>query len=295
MKTFSQASQSGTFTVTADLSFAGDLSAEEILEYSRSLKDSVDGIQLAVNPLGGCRVSPVALAMMLLREGIDAIPGLDCRDRNRIALQSDLLGLRAAGITSIVLSEGRIPRNHELSARSVFDASRRELVAMAQALNDEENSSVDNTLLIGTPATVFTPGPQWNAGELGEIARAGARFLQTQLVFDTEVLRRYMQVLVDSRLTWSFAVIVTLAPLASAEAARRLREHDPKAHIPESLIERLESAQDPEKEGIAICAETMQAVSEIPGVSGIRLLCPDRPEPALAAIKASGLRSAYNP
>ena len=295
MITFRQALQSGKFVLTADLSTTGELSTQKFMEISRELHESVDGIQLAANPVDKHLMSPVAQAIMLQREGIDAITGLDCRDRNRIALQSDLLGLRAAGITSVMLGEGRISRQHAGSAKPVFDSSRRELVSMAQTLNEEESGGAESTFLIGTPATVFTPGPQWSAGELGELARAGARFLQTQLVFDIEVLRQYMQVLVDSRLTWSFAVIVTLAPLPSASAARRLLEYDPKALIPDSILDRLEHADDARQEGIDICVESMQAVAEIPGISGIRLMCLEGPEPILTAIQASGLSGEYNP
>ncbi len=295
MKTFRHALQRKKFAITAELSLRNRTTVDEALRQAGSLAEFVDGIQLAENPHAWVQVSPLALSSLFIRNGFDPVPRLICRDRNRIALQSDLLGLRAIGVTSLVLNKGsRIPKDHELRAKPVFDVSCRELVAMANEMNEEDWADGGHEFVIGTSATVFTPGADWNAELLLARASAGARFLQTQPCFNLDLLRRYMHRMVENKITWSYAVIVTLAPLPSADTARWLTENVRGALIPKTVAERLDHATDPEQEGIDICAGLMREISSIPGVSGINLLTLGNPEAVAAAITASGLREERN-
>lgn len=242
--------QSNAFTLTAELALHDQTTAENVLGQARLLADSVDGIQIAESPGAGAQVSPLALAGILIRNGIDAIPRLTCRDRNRIALQSDLLGMRAIGVTSVMLTRGGdIPKDHEVMAKPVFDVTCHELIAMAHA--------IDDGMLIGTDATVFSPPADRDTDELLARANAGARFLQTQPCSNIDELRQFMQGLVEAKITWSYSLIVTLSP---------------------------------EREGVESCAELMREISGIPGVSGVNLLCLENPETVIAAIAASELR-----
>jgi methylenetetrahydrofolate reductase (NADPH) len=120
---------------------------------------------------------------------------------------------------------------------------------------------------------------------------SGARFIQTQLCFDMAALRRYMSHLVDAQVTWRTAIIVSLATLPSAVTARWLRENLRGSRVPNKLVRRLEQARDPEQEGVALCAEILQELSEIPGVSGAHLMTPGDPATISAAIQAAGLGS----
>ena len=293
MRTFRQSLQGAAFTLSAELLLRRQTTVEEALSHARILADSVDGIQIAENPFDWVQISPVAMAGLLIRNGIDAVPRLSCRDRNRIALHSELLGLRASGVTSVMLTGGSaILQGHETRAKPVFDANCRELLAMAHSLNEEDSSSVQDELLPGTDATVFLPPPGWSAEELLGRASAGARFLQTQICFDTDMLRRYMQRMVETKMTWNCSVIVTLAPLPNADTAVWLSENIRNSRIPAGLIKRLKSADQPEKEGIDICAGLMREIAGIPGVSGINLLSPGSPEAVVAAIESSGLQAA---
>jgi methylenetetrahydrofolate reductase (NADPH) len=291
MKTFRKALQGAGFPITAELSLRKETTVDEALEQAAMLAGSVDAIQVAENPHSWAQVAPHALASLLIRQGIDPVPRLICRDRNRIALQSDLLGLRALGVSSLILNKGsQLPPGNDLKAKPVFDLSCRELVAMAHAMNEEEWSDGDHEFVIGTSATAFAPDPGWNAELLIARSTAGARFLQTQPCFNLKLLRRYMQGMVKAKLTWSYSVIVTLAPLPSADTARWLLQNSRNALIPDAVINRLENTPDPEQEGIDICAELMQEVTRIPGVSGINLLTLGNPEAVIAAIEASGLK-----
>jgi methylenetetrahydrofolate reductase (NADPH) len=207
-------------------------------------------------------------------------------------LQSDLIGLRAMGVTSVLLTQGnRIQDDHQLEAANVFDTTSREFVALAAALNDDPSLGANENLFIGTGAKVFRPGAEWPAESLKSRSDAGARFLQSQFCFNTDIIRDYMDALVRLKLTWKYAVIISLTVLPSAQTAIWLKRRMRQAKIPVRLVERLENAGDAELEGIRICAELMQEISEIPGVSGVNLMTTGNPESIPAAIKASGLRS----
>jgi methylenetetrahydrofolate reductase (NADPH) len=291
MKTFRKALQGSGFPITAEFSQPGQMTVDELLKQADLLAGSVDAIQLAENPGSGAHVSPQAMAALLIRHGIDPLPRLSCRDRNRIALQSDLLGLRALGISSLIINRGnQLPPGREKRAKPVFELSCQELVAMAHAMNEENWSDGDHEFVIGTGAAVAAPGPDWTAASLVARASAGARFLQTQPCFNLDLLDRYMQRLVEEKLTWSYSVIVTLAPLPSAEKARWLLQNNRNTLIPDAVLDRIENAPDPEQEGIDICVELMQEIARIPGVSGINVLSLGNPDAVIAAIEASGLR-----
>ena len=113
--------------------------------------------------------------------------------------------------------------------------------------------------------------------------------MQTQIAYNMDVLRNYVQLLVENQLTWDYSVIVSLTPLPSAKTARWIKQNMADSLVPKGIIERLEDADDPEAEGITICADTMRKVAEIPGVSGINLMTTGDPDALCAAFEVSGL------
>ena len=284
MKTFREAVQGEQFSISAELTVTRESTADDVRRQADVLGNCVDGIQVTDNPYAWVQMSALSAAGILIDHGVDAVPILTCRDRNRIALMSDLLGLQALGVTSLMLMRGhRVPKDHSVPASTVFDLTGRELVTLA--------SSLDESFFIGTGARVFRPGPRWQAESLTARAAAGASFIQTQLCFNLEILRRYMERFVQAELTRNYAVMVSLSPLSSAATARWVKENMSDSRIPDALIQRLEDAKSPEQEGIAICAELMQEISGIPGVSGVNLMTTGDPAAIPAAIQASGLRS----
>jgi methylenetetrahydrofolate reductase (NADPH) len=172
----------------------------------------------------------------------------------------------------------------------VFDVSGPELVAMAAGLGTGEAGTAEN-FFIGIGARVFRPARDWDATTLNERSNAGARFVQTQLCFNLDILRDYMIRMVEARMTWKYSVIVSLTPLPSAATAAWLKKNLSDARIPKSVVARLEQAADPAREGVAICAELMREIAQIPGVSGVNLMTTGNPELLRDAIRASGLRS----
>jgi len=291
MKTFRQAVQGGAFTITADLTLQSLSDADDVAHQVDLLGPWVDGIQVTDNPWNAVQVSAVAAASLVLRQGVDPIAVLTCRDRNRIALYNDLLGLQALGVTSVLLLRGsEIPKDHPVKAKMVFDTSVAELVAIAVGLGDLDPPVPGKEFYIGVGAKALRAQDGWAARLLKEKSSAGARFLQTQLCFNLDILRQYMQCLITKRLTWNYSVIVSLAPLLSADTARWLKKNLSGSRISNAVISRLEEAVDPKREGIKICAELMREIAQIPGVAGINLMTMGSPEGIKEAIMASGLR-----
>ena len=291
MRTFREAAQGEKFAITAELTLKRESIADDVIRQADILGPYVDGIQVTDNPWSWVQMSAVTAASILIHHGIDPIPILTCRDRNRIALQSDLIGLRALGVTSVLLMRGhRVPENHVIPATTVFDTTGRELIAMASELGEDETLGPGKAFFIGTGARAFRPNRGWRAESLTERASAGARFLQTQLCFNMDILRQFMDRFIEAKLTWNFSVMVSLSPLPSATTARWLKKHMSDSRIPDHVIQRLEDSDDPQREGIEICAELMREIAEIPGISGVNLMTTGNAQSIPDAIKASGLR-----
>jgi methylenetetrahydrofolate reductase (NADPH) len=290
MSTFIEAIQRRDFVVTAELNLARDSDPDAILAQARVLAKHTDAVQIPDNANARVHMTPLAVSNILLQNGIEPLPHLTCRDRNRVALESELLSLGASGVNSLLLLRGdNLPGDHRPRVKQVFEIGGKKLIETARDLADDPTLTGVPDFCIGTVATVFNPRAGWKPRSLMAKVDAGARFIQTQLCFDIATLRRYMNHLVEAQLTWKTAVIVSVATLPSAMSAWWLRKHLRGAVVPKTVIRRLEQAHDPEQEGLAICAELLQQLGEVPGVSGAHLVTPGDEETIPAAIKAAGL------
>jgi methylenetetrahydrofolate reductase (NADPH) len=292
VKSFRDSLQSDQFTISAELTLKRDSSVDDVRRQADVLGSSVDGIQVTDNPYAWVQMSALSAASVLIDHGIDPVPILTCRDRNRKALRGELLGLRALGVSSVLLMRGnKVPGKHYVQASTVFDLAGRELIALAASLGREESVGNGQSFFIGTGARVFRPNRNWHAESLIARSDAGAQFIQTPLCFNMDLLRHYMSQICRHPLTRKYSTVISLSPLPSATTAKWLKKGMSDARIPDSIVQRLEEASDPENEGIQICAELMREISEIPGVSGVNLMTTGNPESIPVAIKASGLRS----
>ena len=292
MKTFREVIDSGDFVLTAELNLARDSDAAAIVEQADVLGACTDAIQVPDSPGARVQMTPLAASHLLIQNGVQAIAHLNSRDRNRVALECELLSLGTMGVTSVLLLRGDdLPQDHRPAIKQVFELKGKALIEVAQELANDPTVTCVPDFCIGTIATVFNPKAAWQPSSLLARVEAGARFIQTQLCFDTAALRRYMTHLVEARLTWSSAIIVSVATLPSAVTARWLRENLKGSLVPKKVIRRLEQARDPEQEGVDICAEILEELREIPGVSGAHLMTPGDQATIPAAIRAAGLRS----
>lgn len=267
---FKGALRSKNFVVTAELPLTPDSTSETMLADARLLRDSVDGYLLTDNQYGQPHMAPSMAASILLNNGFDPILQLSCRNRNRIALIGELLGARAIGVDSLMLVRGSIiPEGYKPRPKAVMDTDAKDLIATAKMINEDEKLGASNDFLIGTSATVHDPAPDWYPEELLAKVDSGAQLIITQVCFNTEVLRHYMDFLVSQKLVRRVSVIVSIAVILSAELAVWLRDNQRRAIVPDTIIERLRQAADPAQEGIDLCAGIVQEIADIPGVSGL--------------------------
>lgn len=269
---------------------------EAIVEQAKSLAAVTDAVQIPDHRHGRPHLSNIAVAALLLQNDIDPVVQMNCRDRNRVALQSDIVGARALGVNNLLLSRGvAFPPDHRPKTTSVFDVGAIDLIATAATIRDGDAfpgtaPAGAPELYIGTVATAFNPADGWEPEKLTSKANAGAQFIQLQLCHDLDVLRDYADRIVASKLTWRFQLLAGLAVLPSADAARELRKARRDSLIPSAIVRRIEAAENQEAEGIAIAAEQLKEIAEIPGVSGVTLVTPGDPALIPAAIRASGLK-----
>lgn len=273
MKTFKDAVQTKDFAITAEVFLRPETDAVSLCEQARLLSDAVDAVLLTDNQYGQLHMSTIAAASILLDAGIDPVVQLTCRNRNRIALISDLLGAAAIGVTSLLLIAGeRAPPELKPRPKPVLDLKATDLIRTAAVLKSDERLSHRPDFLIGGVVVPLIPKPSWKATKFTEKVDAGAQFVQTHICMDTRVLTAYMKHLVEKKFIRRTSVIGAVAVLESAEDAEWLRDNRPSSTIPEHVVDRLRSADDPKAEGIRICAEILQEFAAIPGMAGASIM-----------------------
>lgn len=297
MKTLRDALRSEELALTAELTLTPRDDAAGVIGQAKTLAATADAIQIPDHRHFRPHMSNLAIAALLSREGIDTVVHMNCRDRNRIALLSDILGARALGVKNLLMQRGTgFPPEQRPPSTGVFDFGAIDLIATAAAVRDGEvfeGSGPVGTgdLYVGTIATAFEPRDNWTPEKLTSKADAGAQFIQLQLCHDTNLLRAYVGKIVEAKLTWRFQLLAAIAVLPSVEAARELRKDRPDSIIPATDVARLEAAADQQAEGIALAAEQLHAIAGIPGISGVTLSTPGDAALIPAAIRAAGLRT----
>ena len=297
LKTFRKALQSQAFTVTAEMGISPQMHADEIIEQAKALSAWADAVQVPDHRHLRPHISNLVIAAHLLKNDIDPIVHMNCRDRNRIAIQSDLLGAHSLGVSGLLLMGGRrLPADHRPKATGVYDINAIELINSAVAIREGdvlagENLPGEPEFFIGTLGSVLREVDEWQPEKLLSKLDAGAQFIQLQICMNPKSLQNYMSRLVSVKLTWRCRVLASLAVFSSAEEARALRKSIPNVMVPRDVVQRLKNSKDPEQEGIRICAEQLQQVAEIPGIAGATVMAPGDPANIAAAIEASGVRT----
>jgi methylenetetrahydrofolate reductase (NADPH) len=291
-----RALESGAFVVTAEMAPPVATDPSAFIARAMPLK----GIATAVNVTDGAgakaHLSSLAAAYILLQHGVEPVLQMTCRDRNRLALQGDLLGALALGIRNVLVLSGDDPKvGDQPETKPVFDLNSQGLLAVADRMRREHKlpsgteikGPVD--LLLGAADLPIDPPPDWAPKSLIAKADAGADFIQTQFCMDVEVVRRYAARLATLGLVPRLKILIGISPIPSARSARWMKERLFGTIIPDSIVERLEKATDARLEGIRICAEVMQELAEIPGIAGAHVMAPQNPSSIPAAIAESGV------
>jgi methylenetetrahydrofolate reductase (NADPH) len=272
-QSFRDAMRGKDCVVTARLPLDAGTVGSDVQAHVEALRGHVDAVQLGDDSGAQPHISPLAAACLVLQAGVDPVLHLTCRDRNRIALQSDLMGAAAMGVTSLVLSRGqKLPASLKQKVKGVFDIGAQRLLATAQALNAHERLIAPPGFFVGANVTALDPPEDWTADGVDDKAGAGVNFVQTQACLDVETLRRYMAALVARKALERISVVVQVPLIDSVEMLHELRHRRRPLLVPQAIVERLERAVDIRTEGEAVCGEVLPAVRRVPGVTGINVI-----------------------
>ncbi len=290
--------RSGRFAVTAELNPPDSADPEDVYRAATVLSSVCDGIN-AVDASGAhCHMSSVAMCALLVRAGYEPIYQVSCRDRNRIAIQGDILGAAAMGVNNILCITGDdVTVGDQPEAKRVFDFDSIQLLRTARMMRDESmflsgrKLTTAPKLFIGAAANPFAPPYEWRPMRLAKKIAAGADFIQTQYCFDVARLRNYLDQARNLGLLDKVYFLVGVGPLRSDRAAEYMRTKIPGVVIPDAIVERLRKTPKKQKrnEGKRICVEIIQQVREIDGVAGVHVMAYRQEEMVSEIIEESGL------
>ncbi len=277
---FREQLRAGRLVVTAEIVPPVACDRAALAPKIRALEGLADAVNVTDGAGARAHMGSVAAAVLLLEAGVEPILQITCRDRNRLALQNDLLAAATLGIESLLLLRGDDPSvGDQPDAKPVFDLDAATLTAVARDIRDQHKLMSGQRVVgkasffLGAADTPLDPPAGWRPVRLAAKIAAGAQFAQTQFCMDAGVARRYAQCLADNGLA-SFPLVVGIVPLRSARSARWIRENLFGAIIPDAVVERLEHASDPVAEGRMICDETVEQLSETPGIAGVHIMAP---------------------
>ncbi|MFT5446628.1 MAG: methylenetetrahydrofolate reductase (NADPH) [Gammaproteobacteria bacterium] len=288
------------FVVTAEIVPPLSTDPATLIDKAMPLKGVVDAVNVTDGAAARSHMSSVVVAGLLAREDTEPVLQFTCRDRNRIALQSDVLGASALGVRNILVLGGDDPRaGDQPDAKAVFDLDTMSLLSMMRQMS-EDGTIPDGRrigsppkLLLGAADSPIDPPPDWQPDRLAEKVTAGARFVQTQFCDDIDVIRRYVDRLGEAALLAQLSILLGTGPVASARSAKWMRENLWGVIIPDAMIERLANADDEKTEGQKICIEFIEQVREIEGVAGVHVIGIRQDEAIPNILAAAGAGPAY--
>jgi len=286
---------SGAFAVTAELAPPDSADPSDLLHRAQPFRGAVDALNVTDAAGAHCHLSSLAACALLRQAGCEPVMQMTCRDRNRIALQGDILGAAALGINNLLCLTGDgVAHGDHPGAKPVFDLDAVTLLEAARTLQAGRYLSgraltSPPRLFVGGADNPFAPPFDARPVRLAQKIAAGARFVQTQYCFDVDWFECYMRSVRAEGLHERCHILVGVGPLVSARAAQWLRRRVPGVHIPDALIARLERSGDPLQEGVRICAEIIQRLREIPGVAGVHVMAHKHPELVREIVAQTGV------
>ena len=269
----------GIFAVTTEISPPDSADPHEVYERASMFDGYVDAMNATDGSGGNCHMSSVGMCSLLSRRGYAMVMQITCRDRNRIAIQGDVLGAAAMGVANILCLTGDgVQAGDHPEAKPVFDVDSMSMLTMLKGMRDDSQYLSGRKLtkppqvLLGAAENPFAPPLDYRSLRLEKKVAAGAQFAQTQYCFDMEILENFMTAVRDQGLHERVFILAGVGPLASARSAEWIRTHVPGVHIPDEIIKRLQGARDQAQEGVDICVEILQQLKEIEGVRGAHIM-----------------------
>ncbi|MGR3317890.1 MAG: methylenetetrahydrofolate reductase [Candidatus Anammoxibacter sp.] len=271
----------GEFVVTGELGPPRDADRSVIEKKAKILKGSADAFNITDCQTAVVRMSSIAAGAILVDMGLEPIIQMTCRDRNRIAIQSDLLGAAAIGAKNLLCLTGDHQKfGDHPAAKGVFDLDSIQLIQMVKEMRDDkklqsgEKIDVEPRLFIGAAANPFADPFHFRAVRLGKKVNAGADFIQTQIVYNVKRFKDWMKIVRDMGLHEKVSILAGVAPFKSGGMAKYMKNSVPGMEVPDELIDRMVKAKKEVKreEGIKICVEIIEQVREIEGVAGVHIM-----------------------
>ena len=288
----------GLFAVTAELNPPDTADPQAVYEAALVLAEVADGINATDASGANVHMSSLGVCALLLRAGYEAVMQMSCRDRNRIALQGDLLGAAALGVRNVLCLTGDdVTAGDQPEARRVFDFDSMQLLRTARIMRDKgvllsgRTIDVPPKLFLGAAENPFAPPLDWRPIRMAKKIEAGADFFQTQYVYDVEVFRRFMARVRDQGLHEKAYILAGVGPFRSPKAAEFMRRKVPGVHVPDGVIERLKKTPKDrwQEEGMQICVEIIEQVRGIEGVAGVHVMAYRQEEAVAEIIRRAGL------
>ncbi len=296
--------RAGLFAVTAELNPPDSSDPQQVYDAALVLSEVADAINATDASGANVHMSSLGLCALLLRAGYEVVMQMSCRDRNRIALQGDLLGASALGVKNVLCLTGDdVTAGDQPEAKRVFDFDSMHLLRTARIMRDESmllsgrKITVPPRLFLGAAENPFAPPLDWRPHRLAKKVEAGADFIQTQYIFDINVFREFMARVRDLGLHERVYILAGVGPLRSPKAAEFMRTHVPGVVIPDAIVERMNKTPRERwaEEGMNICVEIIQQVREIPGVAGIHVMAYRQEEMVAEIVHRAGLFPRISP
>ena len=286
----------GQFAVTAEIGPPQSSNPEPLIHHAKMMKGSADAFNLTDNQTAVVRLSSIASAAIIMKEGLEPVIQMTCRDRNRIALQSDLLGACAIGVKNVLCLTGDHQTfGNEKAAKSVFDFDSVSELYTFDRLRREGLQSGGEVIedrpqvYLGCAENPFATPFEFRATRLSKKVNAGADFVQTQAIFDMDMFESWMEEVRSRGLDKKVHILAGLIPMKTAGAARYMKNKVPGMIVPNYIIDRMKNASDPKEEGLKLCVEQIEAVRNIKGVHGVHIMAVRWEEMVPRIVEMAGL------
>ena len=291
---------SGYFAATGELGPPKSADPQVIRHKASLLKGHVDAVNITDNQTAIVRMSSIAVGIMLLQLGLEPTIQMTCRDRNRLAIQSDLLGAAAHGVKNLLCLTGDHLRfgNHP-TARGVHDLDSIQLLAVVKGMRDdkkfangEEIETVEPRFFIGAAENPFADPFDYRPYRLAKKIAAGADFIQTQLIYNVPKFAEFMKRVCDLGLDKKVYILAGVGPIKSVGMARYMQSSVPGMDVPEEIVSRLKGVPKDQvrREGIKQCADIIRQVRELPGVAGVHVMAIEWEEAVPEILELAGLQ-----
>lgn len=288
--------RAGRFAVTAELNPPDSADPADVFEAARPLAEVADAINATDASAANCHMSSIGISALLTRAGYATIYQISCRDRNRIAIQGDVLGAAAMGVRNVLCLTGDgVGVGDQPGAKPVFDLDSLMLLRTIKTMRDDgmflsgRRITRPPRLFLGAAENPCVEPQEWRPERLAKKVAAGADFIQTNYIFDIPRFEAFMARVRDLGLDKKVYILAGVGPLASGRAARWMRSNVPGVHIPDAVIDRLERADKPGQEGRKLCIELIRQVREIKGVSGVHVMAYRREHQVSEIVLESGV------